>query len=133
MSGLVDPEQIEGKAETFVQWEDRLTFFDTFVLCRFFRDLYQWDELAAIVEAVTGLVLNEEEMREIARNITDDSRRFNLQEGLTIAEDHLPKRLYKEILPETSQSISKEQMDQLLVEYYKARGWDEEGRVVADD
>jgi len=133
LAGMVDPEEIEGKAAIFVKWEDRLTIFDTFVLCRFFRDLYQWDELANIIEGVTGLVLNEEEMREIAKTITDDTRRFNLQEGLTPEEDHLPKRFYKDMLPETSKQISSEQMDQLLLEYYKARGWDEQGRIQKDN
>ncbi len=127
LSGIVDPEKIKGKAATFVTWEDRLTFFDTFVLCRFFRDLYQWEELAEIVEGVTGLALSEQEMQEIAKNIIDDTRRFNLQEGLLIKDDHLPKRFYKEVLPETSKGITSEQMDQLLREYYKARGWNEEG------
>lgn len=132
LSGIVDPEMIAGKAAIFAQWEDRLTLFDTFVLCRFFRDLYQWEELSSIIEGITGLILNEEEMREIAKNITDDTRRFNLQEGLTINDDHLPKRFYKEVLPETSQSITMEQMNQLLEEYYKARGWDKQGRVVTN-
>lgn len=78
-------------------------------------------------------MLNEEEMRGIAKNITDDTRRFNLQEGLTMSEDQLPKRFYKEMLPETSTSITVEQMNQLLEEYYKARGWDEQGRGIADE
>lgn len=129
LAGMVDPEQIEGKAATFVQWEDRLTLFDTFILCRFFRDLYQWGELAIIIESVTGLKLTEDDMREVARNVTDDTRCFNLQEGLTIADDQLPKRFYKEMLPETSQLITSDQMDQLLREYYDARGWDKQGRV----
>lgn len=129
LAGMVDPEEIEGKAATFVQWEDRLTIFDTFVLCRFFRDLYQWDELATIIEGVTGLALSQEEMQKIAQTITDDTRRFNLQEGLTIQDDHLPKRLYKELLPETEKGITVEQMELLLREYYLARGWDSEGRV----
>lgn len=132
LAGLVDPEEIPGKAATFVQWEDRLTFFDTFVLCRFFRDLYQWDELAAIIRAVTGLDLSEEAMREVSKNVTDDTRRFNLQEGLTLEDDHLPQRLYKDILPETSSSISRQQMEQLLGEYYRARGWSEDGRVTSE-
>jgi hypothetical protein len=40
---MVDPEQIEGKAKVFVQMEDRPDLFDTLILCRFYRDLYQWD------------------------------------------------------------------------------------------
>lgn len=127
LAGMVDPEVIDGKAEIFCQWEDRLTIFDTFVLCRFFRDLYQWEQLAEILSGVTGLTLSEEEMRRIARNVSDDTRRFNLQEGLTSKDDQLPKRFYREVLPETGKVITEEQMAVLLKEYYKARGWNENG------
>jgi aldehyde:ferredoxin oxidoreductase len=130
LAGIVDPEKIEGKAVTFCEWEDRLTIFDTFVLCRFFRDLYQWEELATILEGVVGVRFTVDELREIASNVTDDTRRFNLQEGLTMEDDHLPKRFHKEVLPETNKGISEDQMKQMLVEYYKARGWDDEGRVI---
>ena len=89
LGGIVDPEKIEGKAEVFTQWEDRLTFFDTLVLCRFYRDLYQWDELEEMVNAVTGLGLSTEDMVDIARWTTDQIRRFNIQEGLTMEDEYL--------------------------------------------
>jgi aldehyde:ferredoxin oxidoreductase len=66
-------------------------------------------------------------LREIATNITDDTRRFNLREGLTPEDDQLPRRFSKEVLPETGKTISEEQMAVLLREYYLARGWDEHG------
>ena len=128
LGGIVDPEKIEGKAEVFTQWEDRLTFFDTLILCRFYRDLYQWDQLEEMVNAVTGLGLSTEEMVAIARRTTDQIRRFNIQEGLTIEDDRLPPRFYEEPLPETGKVITREQMDVMLKEYYHVRGWDSEGR-----
>jgi aldehyde:ferredoxin oxidoreductase len=124
---MIDPDQIEGKAEMFIEWEDRLTIFDALILCRFYRDLYEWDELATIIRGVTGLELNRKDMRAIAWSITDYTRRFNLREGLTPDEDRLPKRFHKEMLPETSKIISEKQMEQLLEDYYKARGWDANG------
>jgi aldehyde:ferredoxin oxidoreductase len=137
LSGMVDPEQIAGKAAIFCEWEDRLTIFDTFVLCRFFRDLYQWDELATILEGVVGIRFTVAELREIAKNVTDDTRRFNLREGLQPEDDHLPKRLYREVLPETGKGIGEEQMAEMLREYYRERGWDEFGQpseiLVQDD
>ncbi|MCJ7772463.1 MAG: aldehyde ferredoxin oxidoreductase family protein, partial [Desulfobacterales bacterium] len=128
LANMIDPDQIEGKAEMFVEWEDRLIFFDSLILCRFYRDLYQWEELATMVKGITGLDLDKEGMQSIARNISDDTRRFNLQEGLTMDGDKLPKRFYTEVLPETQKVITEEQMDQMLKDYYKARGWDEMGR-----
>jgi len=127
LANIIDPEQIEGKAEMLAEWEDRLTLFDTFILCRFYRDQYQWEELSEILKGLTGLNLDTLEMRNIAKTISDDIRRFNLQEGLTVAHDQLPKRFYTEALPETKKIITKKQMSILLNEYYQARGWDENG------
>ena len=127
LSKMIDPDEVSGKARMFVEWEDRLTIFDALILCRFYRDLYQWDELSTMIKGVTGLDLDRESMKSIARSITDDTRRFNLQEGLTPAEDKLPKRFTTEALPETGKIITEGQMSQLLVDYYKERDWDENG------
>jgi aldehyde:ferredoxin oxidoreductase len=127
LSGVVAPDQIEGKAEVFAEWEDRLTLFDALVVCRFYRDLYQWDELSAILKAATGLDLDKDAMRSIAATITDNTRRFNLREGLTPEDDRLPKRFHREPLPETQAVITEDQMETLLEEYYQARGWDASG------
>src|SRR4030043_1462787 len=55
LSGGIKPEQIEGKAEIFLDYENRLLLFDTLILCRFFRDLYTWENLEKIIHAVTGI------------------------------------------------------------------------------
>jgi aldehyde:ferredoxin oxidoreductase len=132
LTGMIDPEQIEGKAAVFVQWEDRLTFFDSLIICRFYRDLYQWEQLGQILKAVTGLELTNQEMIAIAGRVSDDTRRFNVREGLTPADDRLPKRFTAELLPETGKGISEQQMAVMLREYYQARGWDQEGRPPAE-
>ncbi|MFC1868173.1 aldehyde ferredoxin oxidoreductase family protein [Thermodesulfobacteriota bacterium] len=128
LSGMIDLEQIDGKAEMFVEWEDRLTIFDALIFCRFYRDLYQWEELSAIIKNITGMVLDEKDMKSIAGNIADDIRRFNLREGLTPKDDQLPRRFFTEALPESGKVITKDQLDRLVRDYYKARGWDEMGQ-----
>lgn len=127
LSGLIDRDQIEGKAEMFAEWEDRLTVFDCLVLCRFYRDLYQWEELGRMIRAATGLAMDKEAMRALAASVTNNARRFNIREGMTPADDRLPKRFHREVLPETNQVITEEQMEVLLKEYYRARGWDAAG------
>ena len=128
LANMIDPDQIEGKAEMFAEWEDRLTIFDSLILCRFYRDLYQWEELATVIKGITGLEMDRERMRSIAGAITNNTRRFNIREGLSPEEDHLPKRFYTEALPETGKVIARGQMEQLLADYYSVRGWDEKGR-----
>jgi aldehyde:ferredoxin oxidoreductase len=127
LAGLIDADQIEGKAEMFAEWEDRLTLFDTLIFCRFYRDLYQWDQLSTIIQGTTGLSLDTAAMRSISASIMDDTRRFNLREGLIPADDRLPKRFHSEALPDSQKIITEAQMEQLLSDYYSARGWDQNG------
>jgi aldehyde:ferredoxin oxidoreductase len=127
LSGGVDPNRIEGKAKIFAEWEDRLTLFDTLIICRFYRDLYQWEQLSAIIAAATGMELGVDGMRAIAARVTNDTRRFNLREGLTAADDRLPVRLTTEPLLDSNSHISREEMETMLSEYYKARGWNADG------
>ncbi|MFO7749590.1 MAG: aldehyde ferredoxin oxidoreductase family protein [Desulfobacteraceae bacterium] len=126
LSGMIDPDQIEEKAELFMDFEDRCTLFDAIILCRFYRDFYPWEEIAAVVEMTTGLEYSREELRQLAANITDATRTFNLREGLTFRDDRLPERFYKEKL-ENNKIISEQELNQLVQDYYRLRGWDEQG------
>ena len=126
LSGMIAPATIEGKAEMLTDFEDRLTIFDTLILCRFYRDLYTWEELEKVITMVTGLPASKEELRKKASAISTMTRQFNLREGLTPDQDRLPKRLHREALP-TGQSLSEAEMEQMLKEYFHLRGWDEHG------
>jgi aldehyde:ferredoxin oxidoreductase len=127
LAGMIPRDRIDGKAAMFAEWEDRLAIFDTLIVCRFYRDLYQWDKLGEIIRGTTGLSLDVEGMRKMAASVIDATRRFNIREGLTREDDYLPKRFLTEALPETGNLITEEQMLQLLLDYYQARGWDEKG------
>ena len=126
LSGICPPDQIEGKAEIFLDFEDRLNIFDTLILCRFYRDLYPWTELQEIIRCTVGLELSEKELRCLSSNIMDDTRRFNIQEGLTLKDDTLPKRFYDDPL-ESGEKISEAQLLKMRADYYRLRGWNREG------
>lgn len=126
LSGMIPPDSTEGKAEMLVEFEDRLTIFDTLILCRFYRDLYSWDELEKVIGLTTGLPATREALRGIAARISDMTRKFNLREGLMPEHDRLPKRLHREALP-TGNALSGEEMERMLRDYYQLRGWDEKG------
>jgi aldehyde:ferredoxin oxidoreductase len=126
LSGLIPPEQIEGKAKMLIEYEDRLNIFDTLVLCRFYRDLYSWEELEQILCLVTGQPSAKTDLRKVARNIVNMTRTFNLREGLEVRDDRLPKRLHKEALP-SGKSLTASEMEYMLQDYYRLRGWNEAG------
>jgi aldehyde:ferredoxin oxidoreductase len=126
ISGMIPPEQIEGKAELFLDFEDRLTLFDTLILCRFYRDFYDWDQLAKMIYAVTGIDEGKEGLRQKARQIADLIRRFNLREGLKPEDDHLPK-IFHQKLEDSGQVITEEELETMLQDYYRLHGWDKNG------
>jgi aldehyde:ferredoxin oxidoreductase len=131
LSGMIDPETIEGKAAMFVDFEDRLTLFDTLILCRFFRDLYPWEALCEIVQGLTGIEANTTRLRAISANISNMVRTFNIQEGLRREDDRLPTRLHKEAL-KSGHQISEAEIEKMVGDYYRLRGWDEQGKPNVD-
>ena len=124
---MIPPDQIEGKAKMFLEFEDRLTIFDTLVLCRFYRDFYLWDVLGEIIPKITGSEASEEILKEKARGIATLIRRFNLREGMTPEDERLPKALHQK-LKDSGKVITEEELEVMLKDYYRLHGWDETGQ-----
>jgi len=126
LGGLIDSDQMEGKAELLLDFEDRCTLFDCLILCRFYRDFYPWEELGKVIGLTTGLQMERKDLQALAGRVTDNTRRFNLREGLSMEDDRLPERFFKESL-EDGQRITPEEITFLVKDYYRLRGWDEKG------
>ncbi|MEA3487046.1 MAG: aldehyde ferredoxin oxidoreductase C-terminal domain-containing protein, partial [Thermodesulfobacteriota bacterium] len=62
--------------------------------------------------------------QQIASNIANKAREFNLREGMTAADDTLPKRLFQEKLGDSGKSITEAEFEKMRSEYYQLRGWD---------
>jgi aldehyde:ferredoxin oxidoreductase len=126
LAGIIDPTAIDGKAELFKDFEDRCTLFDSLILCRFFRDFYPWEELSKLYHLATGISLDQKELAGIAGHIKDMTRRFNLREGMTAADDTLPKRFFENSLDDNN-AITREEIKRLVSDYYAVRGWNADG------
>jgi len=126
LKGMINPEVIRGKAELLIDFEDRLTLMDAFILCRFFRDIYPWYRLSRIIEMTTGLKADKSELQKIASDISTLTRCFNIREGLKSEDDNLPMRFYREIL-KTGHFVRERDFKAMLKDYYTLRGWNENG------
>jgi aldehyde:ferredoxin oxidoreductase len=128
LAGMIPSDQMEGKAKLFLEFEDRFNIHDSLILCRFYRDIYwDWNYLSTIVEVTTGLKLNEAGLRKISSNIQNETRKFNLREGITSKDDTLPKRFFDEPLGKDGKTIRREDLQKMLQDYYALRGWNSEG------
>ena len=131
LSGMIDRTQTQGKAKMLIDFEDRLILFDTLILCRFYRDLYPWEVLGDIIHALTGLKTDKDTLSKIAGNIATAVRRFNTREGLAKEHDRLPSRFHRQAINQ-GDIITQEELEAMVADYYRLRGWDEEGRPVKE-
>ena len=126
LSGQIPPDQISGKADLHIDYEDRSAVFDTLILCRFFRDIILWDELIELIAATTGMQFSKRELELFANRITEQTRQYNAREGVGAAEDTLPPFLLDNPNSEGAM-ISREEIRTLVDEYNQIRKerWDQ--------
>jgi aldehyde:ferredoxin oxidoreductase len=100
-------------------------------MCAFLLDMavpaIATQNTANLMEAVTGLEYSAEEVEAVGERINNLARAFNVREGFTRDDDTLPERLMTEPLKEggsKGQFVSKDDLKQMLDEYYTERGWD---------
>jgi aldehyde:ferredoxin oxidoreductase len=103
---------------------------DSLGVCRFTGFAFSYDPWARMLSGVTGLDFSTARLEEIANRIAALERLFNLEAGLTSADDLLPERFSSESITVAGEErrITREAGVKMLRDYYRARGWDEEGR-----
>ncbi|BBO85235.1 aldehyde ferredoxin oxidoreductase family protein [Desulfosarcina ovata] len=126
LSKMIEPDEMNGKAEMFIDFENRCTLFDSLILCRFYRDFYDWNVLARIYSLTTGLSFTKADLKELAESITADARRFNLREGLTPDDDRLSQRLMTEAI-EDGNRLTDDDLQWMIRDYFQLKGWGPDG------
>ena len=125
-SRIEDP-LVENPAEAKVvkDLEDALTIFDSVGICKFMGMALATEEWVDMIANCVGWKFDVSDFRKVGERIYNLARAFNVREGLTRADDSLPKRLVEEPLPEGAAEGHKvEKLDQLLDAYYEFRNWD---------
>lgn len=65
--------------------------------------------------------MDKEKLEKIVALIIDNTRRFNIQEGLTSKDDTLPPRMFDQKL-EQGNCITRNDLNTMIKEYYRVRG-----------
>ena len=110
--------------EAVVASEDRSAIMDSMILCKFVRGVFEdfYAESAAMLQAVTGWDISATELRQAARHIVDQRRRFNVAAGWTSDEDTLPPRMFQQAVGPHA-AIDRDAFRSAVQEYYRQRGW----------
>jgi aldehyde:ferredoxin oxidoreductase len=118
---------VENPAEAKVvkDLEDALTVFDCMGTCKFMGMALAAEDWVDMISNCVGWELSVSDFRRIGERVYNLARAFNVREGLTRADDALPKRLLEEPLPEgAAAGHTVRKLDQSLDVYYELRGWD---------
>ena len=118
---------VENPAEAKVvkDLEDALTVFDCAGTCKFMGMALATEDWVDMIANCVGWEFTVSDFRKAGERVYNLARAFNVREGLTRADDTLPKRLLEEPLPEgASQGHMVKKLDQSLDAYYEFRGWD---------
>ncbi len=119
----------KGKGRVVKHFEEMAAVCDSLGVCKNTynnMEVLDWQETAELLNAATGWDMTGEEVRQAGERIVNLERLFIAREGITRADDTLPRRFLKEPLgPADNPSAgSMVDLDQMLDEYYEARGWD---------
>lgn len=103
---------------------------DSLGVCRFTGYAFAYDPWARMMNGVTGLDFSTARLEEIANRVATVERLFNLEAGLTSADDTLPRRFSLDpiLVAGEERVVSGEVISRMRADYYRARGWDDEGR-----
>jgi len=106
------------------QDQDYIAVVDSGVLCWIIYHGPLWGEkLLSWLRLTTGVDFTEAELSRIGERIWNLERIFNLKAGISKKDDRLPNRMTDE--PRVKNQVV--HLDRMLPEYYRLRGWTEEG------
>jgi aldehyde:ferredoxin oxidoreductase len=133
-STIEDP-LVENPAEARVvkDLEDALTVFDAVGCCKFMGMALMAEDIVPVIAGATGWDFDVSDFRKAGERIYNLARAFNVREGLSRADDTLPRRLLEEPLPDGPAKGLVVDLEPLLDAYYEFRGWDKTTGKPTDD
>ncbi|MCX7850241.1 aldehyde ferredoxin oxidoreductase family protein [Thermus sp.] len=126
----VDRRSLRGKGFQVKIHEDLMALYDVLGICKFSRHIFFLEALPDMVAAQTGLELTAAELLTVGERVYNLARAFNVREGFSRKDDHLPHRVMAEPIPEgpsAGDRVPYEELQKLLDDYYEARGWSRDG------
>lgn len=123
----LDPFVTEGKAQWVKTFQDLTAVIDSEGLCLFTIFALWAEDYANLLSTVTGFEYSAEEVLKVGERIWNLEKLWNLKVGFTMADDTLPPRFLKDPLPDGAAKGQVVHLDVILPEYYKVRGWNENG------
>jgi aldehyde:ferredoxin oxidoreductase len=121
----LDPLVTEGKPAMLKLFQDLTALIDSLGICLFTTFGLGLPEIAAQYRAAVGSNESDEEILLKGERVWNIEKQFNIEAG--VEKDTLPPRLLREALPSGAAKGKVTELQGMLDEYYKVRGWDAKG------
>ena len=124
-----DPTTPYGKHLFAIYGQHQSVICDCLPLCKFASRPPVYQLLPKLVSAATGCDMSHEELLAIAERVYNLEQAFLVREGITRRDFGLPRRFATEPIPDGALQgslVEQEVLDEMLNNYYQARGWDVE-------
>ena len=120
--------------------EEYAAVYDTLPLCKFIRRCFTgkadregaWPAIAKLINATTGWEFDYDAVDLIGERAFTIKKSFNIREGWTREDDHLPWRWQHDPMeegPSAGHVVTDEELEFLKDIYYEAKGWTEDGLI----
>jgi len=126
---IIDPYTEKYKANAVFESENAYCIRDTLIVCWYsvsWPPIFWMEDFARMLPSATGEPYfgKVENLTKIAERQVTLKRLFNAREGVTKRDDQLPERFTKEPMPEGPGKGQTVNLEPMLHDYYKLRGWD---------
>jgi len=124
---LIDRFQVQGKSSFVILNQNSNAAIDSLVVCKFTNMGVADEYFARVLSAVTGVQYATTDMIKVGERVWNLERLYNNREGFTVKDDTLPPRLLTEAPVDGPSKGWVSNLEPMLKEYYRTRGWDEHG------
>ncbi len=141
IKGQVDRFSVDDtRGELASSTENYAAVYDTLPLCKFIRRCFTgkadragaWPAICQLINSTTGWDYEYDDLEALGERAWTMKKAFNIREGWTRADDHLPWRWANEGMlegPSAGHFVTDEELEYMKDLYYEARGWTKDGMV----
>jgi len=126
--GGANPLTEKGKPDLFRIYQSETAVIDSAIVCYFTHFGMSLKELWQLIVPATGFDYPEpRDLERLGMRISTLARLCNIREGLSRADDTLPRRVLHEPMTDGPAAGHVVHLEPMLDEYYRLMGWDQDG------
>lgn len=123
----IDRHSSEGKGAAVARYQDYFGMLNSLKICHFIASAVWPSHAAQLLNAVTGWDTSGPELVEVGERFINLTRVYNVRCGIRRKDDDLHPRLKNEAFSDGGSAGYLPPTDAMVAEYYRQRGWSEEG------